>query len=451
MTPLPHVPATAPAGLLRFSCGYCGTRLEVPESFAGVRGPCPACSKEIAAPEKTPEPSHGAHMLAKPPPLRELPPPLTPVREEPCVSPRPGAPVFVERPASAAGSSTEKPAPPSSNGSTPARRADPKTRTAGIRLFPERERGIFEGLADGSGRRIELQRPAPALRRSGWPRWLDVALVFVFTALLLVTVAALRFTVPREAATLPGLPPNLTELVERESAELEMRRKEAAELACASVGRYLGAGSEQAAASHLLPPPEGMAPPPFPPFTGPLPQALDIQASRRIPGTDRFLTVVGAKAESGPVFVVEQTENGPRLHAGAITQQCAGLFQKFIATPGEGEATLYTDVRPTLPDHERDYRAQRPDLAEFLFVDVRSAFPGKDLKEFIACFKPGSTAAKSFSRRAHDTGWRPAIVHVRWQRHREAGPWAELVSFIPGPWSGERILRAPAATASTEP
>ena len=153
----------------------------------------------------------------------------------------------------------------------------------------------------------------------------------------------------------------------------------------------------------------------------------------------------------GPVFVVEQTECGPRLHAGAITQQSAGLFQKFQASRGEGEATLYAEVRGTVPKDERDYRASRPDLAAYHFADVRSAFPSGGVQAFIACFKPDSETARCFARRAHDVSWRPALVHVRWQRHREAGPFVELVNFIPGAWSGERVLLPAQTTAATSP
>jgi hypothetical protein len=294
-------------------------------------------------------------------------------------------------------------------------------------------------------------RPAQAtFRRSGWKRWLDVAIVSLFTGLLLATVAALRFTVPAESKSVPGLPANLNELVDHESKVIEIRRAEAGEVARAEVDRYLGAASAQAAASHLLPPPAGMASPPFPPFANlPVAGSFAVQSARRMPGTDRFLVVVKPPEQSGPVFVVEQTESGPRLHGGAITQQSAGLFQKFTANPGEGEATLYVEICPTSPDSEQKMRAQRPDLASFRLVDVRSAFPLPDDKEWIFCLKPDTEPARAFAKRAHDHGWRPAIVHVSWRRHREAGPYAEIESFIPGPWSGERMLPPVNATVST--
>jgi hypothetical protein len=311
-----------------------------------------------------------------------------------------------------------------------------------------KERGIFD--LPTAGETLPVVRPAgTTFRRRGLRRWLDVALVSVFTGLLLATVAALRFTVPTETKAVPGLPSNLNELVAHESDVLKFRRADACILAPAEVARYLGAASEQAAASHLIPPPEGMAPPPFPPFAASaLADTFAVQSVRRVPGTDRFLVVVKPPERPGPVFVVEQTESGPRLHAGVITQQSAGLFQKFTANPGEGEATLYVEVCPAAPEGERQTRAQRPDLAAFRLVDVRSAFPLPGDKEWIFCLKPDSDAARTFARRAHDPGWRPAIIHVSWQRHREAGPYAEIQSFIPGPWSGERLLPPPAATAS---
>jgi hypothetical protein len=192
-----------------------------------------------------------------------------------------------------------------------------------------------------------------------------------------------------------------------------------------------------------------MALPPFPPFAAsPIAGNFAVQSARRMPGTDRFLVVVKPKEHPGPVFVVEQTENGPRLHAGAITQQSAGLFQKFTSTPGQGEATLYVEVCPAAPEGERKTRAQRPDLAGFRLVDVRSAFPQPEDKEWIFCIRPDSEAARTFAKRGHDPGWRPAIVKASWQRHREAGPYAEIESFIPGPWSGERPVALPPATTA---
>ena len=39
--------------LLQFECDNCHAQLCVPESFAGVSGPCPHCSHTITAPQKT--------------------------------------------------------------------------------------------------------------------------------------------------------------------------------------------------------------------------------------------------------------------------------------------------------------------------------------------------------------------------------------------------------------
>ena len=84
-------------------------------------------------------------------------------------------------------------------------------------------------------------------------------------------------------------------------------------------------------------------------------------------------------------------------------------------------------------------------------ADVRSAFPVEGTP-FIACFKPDSEAARQFTRRAHDDEWRSALVQVRWRRHREAGPYVELVKFLPGSWSRDPVLPpVSATTASTSP
>ena len=120
-----------------------------------------------------------------------------------------------------------------------------------------------------------------------------------------------------------------------------------------------------------------------------------------------------------------------------------------MASPGEGEGTFYARVRPALG--EDNYRRDRPDLAPYWMADVSSAFP-VEVTPVIACFKPDSEAARQFTRRAHDPEWRPALVQVRWQRHREAGPYVELVKFIPCSWNRDPVLPpASATTASTSP
>lgn len=460
---------------LRFACTHCGGELEVPAALAGVTGPCPLCGGETTAPQRqnVVAPSTGAaRLLAKPPPRREIPPPLAPVLEH-----QPGGNTVLrplhafapdEEPAvlslhSVANGAANAvfPAPPAP---VTAREETPSTAKEVNESVPEEspgepaargheipaERGIFGGSADLREHVLDIRPSIPMRSRHGWRRWVDTGIVSLFTGLLLATVAALRYTVPLEDKPARGLPPNLTQLVERETMNQALRGQEAGELACAAVNRYLGAGSEQAAASHLLPPPEGMALPAFPPFPSP-PSVWTVSGTRRIPLTDRYLAVIQPKDAPGPVFVVEQTDNGPRLHAGPITQQSANLFEKFTATPGQGEATLYVEMRPTVPGHERDYRSGRPDLDSYRFVDVRSAFQTES-KPFIACFKPESEPAKQFSRRgAHDLNWRRALVRVRWQIHREAGPWVELEKFLSSPWSGDPPLTTSSTTASASP
>lgn len=443
-------------------------------ALAGVEGPCPRCGEITQAParENGIAPGGGARFFAKPPPRRDIPPPLAPVAENrPSLSPVRPIPLVVEtapvaaalvvqpvvpitpplRPIPLPQSVVEPLPPPPANVVEPPAASAPQKPERHLRLphLHVRERGIFEDSTDGRGHQLDVHPPAPALRRHGWRRWMDIGIVSVFTGLLLATVAALRFTVPVEHRPAPGLPENLNQLVDRESENQRMRAQEAGEVACAAVNRYLGAASELAAASHLLPPPEGMAPPAFPPFVAP-PAEWVPALTKRIPLTDRYLVTVQPKDASGPLFIVEQTENGPRLHAGAITQQSAGLFEKFTSSLGEGEATLYVEICPL--EGERDYRAQRPDLAPFQLLDVRDAFPAAERKHGIFCLKPDSDAARLFARRAHDPAWRRALIQVRWQQHREAGPWVELVKFLPTPWSGDPPAAAPpATTASTSP
>lgn len=478
MTDAQHPSRSLPADRLRFACGCCGSPLEVPASLAGVSGPCPICGELITAPVAENTATHGAsRLLAKPPLRREIPPPLAPVSENrPALSAvrpvplaaddafLPEAPRATSTPVRAmplpANFEPEPAQPPVAVERAP---ATPPSNTTAFPSPPEpvsqprlenhrqpRERGIFDRTAGAQSHEFDIRQAAPALRRHGWNRWMDIAIVSVFTGTLLASIAALRFTVPVEIKPPPSLPPNLTQLVERETENASLRRREAEELACAAVNRYLGAASEQAAASHLLSPPEGIAPPAFPPFADALPSVWTASASRRIPLTDRYVVTVQPPEGTGPLFVVEQTDSGPRIHAGPVTQQSAGLFDKFTATPGHGEATLYVELRPAHADGEHNYRAQRPDLAGMQLVDVRSAFPGAATPS-IACFKPDSEVAQQFARRAHDRGYRRALVQLRWQQHREAGPWAELVKIIPSPWSGDPPPPPPATTAFNKP
>lgn len=381
-----------------------------------VLRPEPLSASRDASPSQ-----NAAQLLVKPPPLRKRPPPLESV-ESPQQPPALFPVIFAPVPAEA-----------------PAKASRMPTASANRGFFDETPTAVE---APSARRRT--------FRRAAWKRWLDVAIVSIFICLALGIAAALRFTVPVESRAVPGLPANLNELVAHETKIIEVRRAEAGELARAEVDRYLGAASEQAAASHLLPPPDGLSLPPFPPFAAlPAAGSYAVQSARRMPGTDRFLVVVKPPSQHGPMFVVEQTESGPRLHAGPITQQSAGLFQKFTANPGEGTATLYVEVCPSAPDGERITRAQRPDLSAFRLVDVRSAFPMAGDKEWIFCLRPDSEAARTFARRAHDPAWRPAVIRAVWHRHREAGPFAEIESFVPDPWSGERPLPTAVTAAIT--
>lgn len=414
----------------------------MPVALAGVSGPCPCCGGLITAPQANVVAGNAAALLAKPPPARDLPPPMPPVEALPLSPEPPGVPNPLPVPVRKLVATAPAPSP------------GPRRESNAV-LVEQHGRGIFDSSTRPETPLLNPAPPAATLRRTGWRRWMDLGIVSVFTGLSIASVVTLCYTEPRVDTAVPGLPANLNQLVEEEKRNLELRRAEAAEVARASVRGYLASASEQAAATHLLPPPDGMNPPPFPPFAGTLPGTYDVQSTRRIPGTDRFLVTVQPKEQPGPVFVVEETENGPRLQSGPISQQSAGLFAKFLAGMGQGEATLYTEVRPTLPesDGERSFRTRYPGLSEFRLIDVRPAFPENgQTQNFIACLPPGSEAAKVFAKRAHDPSWRPSLIRFRWERAPVGGPYAEVVAFIPSPWSGDRLLPAPpASTARLNP
>ncbi len=56
-----------PTNLLHFDCGHCATVLTVPQSMAGVTGPCPSCSNPVTAPSAQPvSPSSAPALVTAP-------------------------------------------------------------------------------------------------------------------------------------------------------------------------------------------------------------------------------------------------------------------------------------------------------------------------------------------------------------------------------------------------
>lgn len=462
---LPASSASSPGtpAVLAFACGACGTGLEVPVALAGVTGPCPVCGSQISAPAwppaiSTPVAGKPSELLTRPPRVRELPPPeprvgttavplATPAA---AVRPLPAPPLEENTVAAPPAWSAPVPASPPLKAPVPVPAPQPAPAAAAARpASAKKPLGLFQAKTVNHEDANEVvHRKPPAFRRRGLMRWVDVGIVGLFTGLSIACLAAMRYTVPIRDQSLPGLPPNLTELVEKESRDLKMRQREAEKLATDSVGRFLGCNTKSAtvgdvsmvtsaAASHLLPPPEGMTMPALPAFEGLSVESLAVESSRRIPGSDDDFFIITLKPPQapGPVFVVEQTDRGPLLHSGVITQQTAGLFEKFINEPGTGsDVTLYGEVRPAERSTENKFRAQNPNFVSYQLLELRPL--GKAEAQPV-CLPVNGAAAAAFARRSHDTGWRRCIASLRWAKDAGGADVVEVARFHPGTWSGD--------------
>ena len=308
--------------------------------------------------------------------------------------------------------------------------------------FPEPppQRGVFgdhpEALDETAG--------IPVERRSGG--WLDGLLVTALIAVVLLCIAVVLWTEPvmpaREAAIIPE---NLPALIVREKATEESTRQDALLLSRIQTEKFLAATTAAEASVFLINPPADL---PWPLFPGLTADQLSDAYTRRISGTSRYLA--GFTGPGGlPELPVEMTESGPRLYTPVLLQQRNDLFTAFRNTLGQqGEAQLFVLCAPPPAEMESAYRADRPDLATYRMVEFVDPFSAASPRPAaIGCFAPDSAAAGIFAARAHDPGHRRARVELKWQRHREAGPWIEITRFLPDIWSGDRPEIEPVATA----
>ena len=173
----------------------------------------------------------------------------------------------------------------------------------------------------------------------------------------------------------------------------------------------------------------------FPLFPSAGPPDFEFIQARRIPGTERFLSVFEIAADPPLVIPLEQTETGTRIHSQALLQQTGGHLKKFLATQGQNDEVFYVLLRPGPPPMVADYLQKRPDLKEFELVAAEPAFPSDGASSCLVCLGTNTPAAAAFSRRAHDPGLRPAVVQLGWRQHRESGTFVELLSFVPNAWS----------------
>lgn len=173
----------------------------------------------------------------------------------------------------------------------------------------------------------------------------------------------------------------------------------------------------------------------FPMFAGSAPADFEFIQARRIPGTDRFLTLFELAADPPLVIPVEETADGSRMHGMAVAQQAGGKLGKFLASQGQGEAVFYVLLRPAPAAMEAEMLKARPDLQAYRLVGVEPAFPGDGATGCLVGIAPGSAAEAVFGKRAHDPGLRPAVVRLAWRQHRESGNYVELTGFLENAWS----------------
>ena len=392
----------SPEGLLRFRCPGCGYGLEAPVAYAGVEAPCPVCGAAVRAPLRQEtalvalpqgfwdEPDQGSGMPGGGPPIAQR----VAVPE----------PVVMEAEREIA---RQEPAP---------------SRTATRRVpGPTREQEEAEAEAGHRQRQHRL-------------RFFDAALMVLFLGTLILGGAALAFTEAKQNAVPVGSP-ELSGLVVERMQQLDRQRDQAVQSSRQTLQRLAGAVDAKSAGELMLPGSEGLAGLAFPCFPGAGPEDFEFIQARRIPGSERFLSLFEIVADPPLVVPVEETAAGTKVHGQALAQQMGSRLGKFLATQGQGEEVFYVLLRLGPAPMAAELLRTRPDLQAFQLVAVEPAFPADGASGCLVCLTPGSEAAAIFAKRSHDSGLRPAVVKLAWRQHRESGNYIELVSFQPNAWS----------------
>ncbi len=445
-----------PVPSLRFHCGECGHELETPVTFAGITAPCPMCGSPVQAPSGA-EPQEGRREVGKKGPEYPLggfaSACLPAISSAPEVAPSPSTPRglhlpplneetgLVEfpsdfwqeaQPSLAVVETDEAPdclassvplTPPVPSNLSP--NAIIPSEISPARLPPAREKAPMtrdeeEAVVVAGQRRKEFRL-----------RFFDAALILLSLGTLAMGGAAVAFTQSKKTAT-PPPPPELSHLVVERMQRLDRARDEAVVEARKTVAHWITGASPAAVEQWCL---AGDPVPATPGAAEDAPPDFEFIQARRLPGTERFLTLFEVLVDPPVVVPVEQTPAGPRLHGRAIAQQQGGLLAKFLASQGQGEAVFYAMVRPGPAPMREELVRTRPDLAKFIFVGVEPAFPADGATGCLACLAPGSPAAAIFAKRSHDPGLRPAVIKLAWRQHREAGNYVELAAFEPNAWS----------------
>ncbi len=397
-----------PQGLLRFRCPGCGYGLEAASTYAGVEAPCPVCGSAVQAPMR-PETA----VVTLPDGFWDE----TPVGTEVLGS---------------GGSTVERACLPQTNQErtelevnweVPAPPVQEKPSRSERKHVPGPTREEEEAAAE-SGHRQRQHRL----------RFFDAALMTLFLGTLVMGGAALAFT-QAKPESIPSGSPELSGLVVERMQQLDRQRDQAVQTARQTLQGLLAAGDAKSAEPLLLPgspAADGLV---FPCFPGAGPDAFEFIQVRRIPGTDRFLSLFEIVSAPPLVIPVEETAAGTRVHGLALAQQQGGRLGKFLATQGQGEEVFYVLLRPGPAPMAAELVRSRPDLQLFQLVAAEPAFPADGASGCLVCLTPGSEAAAIFAKRSHDSGLRPAVVKLAWRQHRESGNYIELLSFQPNSWS----------------
>ncbi len=380
--------------LLRFHCSGCGHALEAPLAFAGVTGPCPLCATPVQAPLEPVTtlvelPDGFWDEPVPPPPLQQPVPVDSPLRVGPL-----GLPV----------------------------------KSQSWERLPDLEVPVSMAVTRDEE---EAHAVASHRRKRLYLHVFDAILFLLLIGTLVFGGAALAFTEPKPNAVPQG-PPELSRLVVERMQQRDEQRHQSLQAARSALAGLAGAANQQEAAAWLMP---GGGEMDFPLFPGVVPSDFEFIQARRLPGTNRFLSLFEIAADSPLVIPVEETEAGSLIHGQALMQQMRGRLSKFLATQGQGEEVFYVLLRPGPAPMVADYLQKRPDLKEFELVAVEPAFPADGTSSCLVCVNRDSPPAVVFARRAHDSGLRPAVVRLGWRQHRESGTFVELLSFIPNAWS----------------
>ena len=437
---LPESYRNLPGGtMLRFRCGGCAEELEAPPAYAGLEGPCPKCGVMVRAPggaggcwttggsqpEAVSEAKHAGDKrrggglnlppLNKDTGLVDFPGDFWVEGENMGIAEAAEGQHSVEL----GGQNVRPPqtTPDVEVQAAPRPMVLPEPRP---RVLPTRDEEEAAVIAGERKKEFRL-------------RFFDAALILLFAGTLAMGGAAVAFTQSKRPAT-PAAPPELSRQVMERMEQMDRQRDQAVGAARESVRRWVTA-LEPDAVPNCLPGDPVPGIPALAVGNGIAPVDFEFIQARRIPGTERFLTLFEILTDPPMVVPVEETPAGPRLHGRAIVQQQRGSMGKFLASQGQGEAVFYVLLRPgPAPMAEQLVRA-RPDLQPFLHVAVEPAFPADGASACLACLAPESEAARIFAKRAHDPNLRPAVVKLAWRQHRESGNYIELVDFEPNAWS----------------